>query len=51
MKTTIINICGGVLDALKPPRCPLCGRRTPGTRRMAYHLVDVHGWLLNPQVA
>lgn len=45
MTKTIIDFLGCVIDGLRFPTCPLCGCRVPGTRRLSYHLIDVHGWL------
>lgn len=49
MTKKILTWLGCVVDALVPPTCGLCGRRTPGTRRLRYHLEDVHGAVFTPE--
>lgn len=44
--TTFIRFLGCVLDALKPPSCPLCGRKVPGFARLGHHLRDAHQQVL-----
>lgn len=47
MTKKILSWLGCVVDALLPPTCGLCGHRLPGTRRLRYHLEDVHGFLFD----